>query len=94
MANPHKPQYGGGIIRNPELNQGLKGWSTFGGAKIERRESGGNHFIVAHSRNQTYGSFAQKLYLQKDKLYTFSGIYSVLLIHQHSYNGKKIWILR
>ena len=74
MANPHKPQYGGGIIRNPELNQGLKGWSTFGGAKIERRESGGNHFIVAHSRNQTYGSFAQKLYLQKDKLYTFSGI--------------------
>uniref|UniRef100_A0A2N9EXT9 GH10 domain-containing protein n=1 Tax=Fagus sylvatica TaxID=28930 RepID=A0A2N9EXT9_FAGSY len=72
LANPHKPQYGGGIIKNPELNHSLRGWSTFGNAKIEQRESGGNKFIVAHSRNQPHDSISQKLYLQKDKLYTFS----------------------
>ena len=73
MANPHKPQYGGGIIINPELNDGLRGWSTFGNAKIEQRVLEDNKYIVAHSRNQPEDSISQKLYLQKDKLYTFSG---------------------
>ena len=73
LANPHKPQYGGGIIINPELNHGLRGWSTFGNAKIEQRVSEDNKYIVAHSRNQPEDSISQKLYLQKDKLYTFSG---------------------
>lgn len=73
LQNPKKPQYGGGIIRNPELDNGLKGWSTFGDAKIQNRESHGNHFIVAHGRNQSHDSISQKLFLQKDNLYTFSG---------------------
>ncbi|TXG64103.1 hypothetical protein EZV62_011097 [Acer yangbiense] len=72
LANPHKPQYGGGIIVNPNLDHGLKGWSTFGKAKIQHRESGGNKFLVAHSRSQPYDSISQKLYLRKNMLYTFS----------------------
>ncbi|XP_062177687.1 endo-1,4-beta-xylanase 5-like isoform X2 [Alnus glutinosa] len=72
LSNPHKAQYGGGIIINPELNEGLKGWSTFGNAKIKERVSGGNKFIVAHTRNHPHDSISQKLFLEKDKLYTFS----------------------
>ncbi|KAK3193044.1 hypothetical protein Dsin_024354 [Dipteronia sinensis] len=72
LEKPHKPQYGGGIIVNPELNHGLKGWSTFGKAKIQHRESGGNKFFVAHNRSQPYASISQKLYLRKNMLYTFS----------------------
>ncbi|KAJ7959702.1 endo-1,4-beta-xylanase-like [Quillaja saponaria] len=72
LAKPKKPQYGGGIIVNPQFNHGLKGWSVFGEAKIKHRELGGNKFIVAHSRNQPRDSVSQKIYLQKDKLYTFS----------------------
>ncbi|XP_042515955.1 endo-1,4-beta-xylanase 5-like [Macadamia integrifolia] len=73
LAEPLKPQYGGGIIKNPELNHGLSGWSVFGQAKIEHRSSEkGNSFIVAHSRNKPFDSFSQKLYLLKDRLYTFS----------------------
>ena len=70
---PHKPQYRGGIIINPEFDDGLKGWSNFGNAKIQHRESHGNKFIVAHTRNQPYDSVSQKLYLQKDNIYSFSG---------------------
>ncbi|CAN6687942.1 unnamed protein product [Malus baccata var. baccata] len=73
LVKPHKPQYRGGIIVNPELNLGVKGWSTFGNAKIQHRESEGNKFIVAHSRNQPHDSISQKTYLQRSKLYTFSG---------------------
>lgn len=59
---------------NPEFNHGPRGWSKFGLAKIERRVSkGGNNFIVAHSRKRPYDSFSQKLYMQKELLYTFSG---------------------
>ncbi|GAV87342.1 Glyco_hydro_10 domain-containing protein/CBM_4_9 domain-containing protein, partial [Cephalotus follicularis] len=72
LSKPYAPQYNGGIISNPELNHGLRGWSKFGDAKIEHKESGGNKFVVAHSRNQPYDSVSQKVYLQKDKLYTFS----------------------
>ncbi|KAJ6345724.1 hypothetical protein OIU78_008391 [Salix suchowensis] len=72
LENPHKPQYNGGIIVNPELNDGLKAWSTFGDAKIEHRESDGNKYVVAHTRNNPHGSMSQKLYLKKNHLYTFS----------------------
>ncbi|PQQ00518.1 uncharacterized protein Pyn_31841 [Prunus yedoensis var. nudiflora] len=71
-AKPHKPQYNGGIIVNPELNHGLNGWSSFGNAKIQLRESEGNRFIVAHGRQQSYDSISQKTYLQSNKFYTFS----------------------
>ncbi|KAM1760595.1 hypothetical protein ACFX12_003453 [Malus domestica] len=72
LVKPHKPQYRGGIIANPELNLGVKGCSTFGNAKIQHRESEGNKFIVAHSRNQPHDSISQKTYLQISKLYTYS----------------------
>ncbi|OUZ99553.1 Glycoside hydrolase [Macleaya cordata] len=74
LEEPLKPQYRGGILVNPEFNNGLKGWSAFGGGgKITHRKSkGGNGFIVAHSRNQPFDTFSQKIYLQKGKLYTFS----------------------
>ncbi|KAL5855320.1 hypothetical protein ACOSQ4_005122 [Xanthoceras sorbifolium] len=72
LANPHKPQYGGGIIINPEFNHGLNGWSRFGDGKIDHRESGGNKFLVVHSRSQPFDSISQKLYLRKNMLYTFS----------------------
>ncbi|XP_022762138.1 uncharacterized protein LOC111308052 [Durio zibethinus] len=73
LAQPSKPQYGGGIMKNPELNGGLIGWSTFGNATMEhRQEPNGNKFIVARSRNHFYDSVSQKLYLEKNKLYTFS----------------------
>ncbi|KAK9941868.1 hypothetical protein M0R45_007561 [Rubus argutus] len=72
LANPLKPQYGGGIIINPELNDGLKGWSTFGNAKLQHTESLSNKFLVAHSRIQPHDSISQNVYLQSDKLYTFS----------------------
>ncbi|KAM5549651.1 endo-1,4-beta-xylanase 5-like [Rosa sericea] len=72
LANPHKPKYGGGIIINPELNDGLKGWTSFGKAKLQHTESQGNKFLVAHSRIQPHDSMSQKVYLRSDKLYTFS----------------------
>ncbi|RWR82468.1 Glycoside hydrolase [Cinnamomum micranthum f. kanehirae] len=73
LAEPLKPQYGGGILLNSEFNNGLRGWSKFGPGKIEQRVSkGGNKFIVAHSRKEPYDSFSQKLYMKKELLYTFS----------------------
>lgn len=66
---------------NPETNHGLKGWSVLGGAKIEIRVSSeGNSFIVAHSRSQKSDSFSQKVYMKKDVLYTFSGMYALQFI--------------
>ncbi|KAI8532657.1 hypothetical protein RHMOL_Rhmol11G0230600 [Rhododendron molle] len=73
LTSPLKPQYGGGIVGNPELDHGVTGWTTFGDAQIEQRVSKeGNNFIVAHHRNQPHDSFSQKFYLEKGKLYTFS----------------------
>ena len=81
MEKPLRPQYGGGMILNPDLNDGLKGWSVSGGAKIEERVSGGgNRFIVAHSRSHKNDSVSQKLYMKKDKLYTFSGTFPLMLV--------------
>ncbi|XP_031249946.1 endo-1,4-beta-xylanase 5-like [Pistacia vera] len=77
LENPHKPQYDGGIITNPDLNLGLEGWSIFGNAKMEHRQLGGNKFLVCHSRNQPHDSISQKLYLQKDMHYTFSAWFQV-----------------
>ncbi|KAK4284473.1 hypothetical protein QN277_001301 [Acacia crassicarpa] len=72
LEHPQKPQYDGGIIKNPELNNGLKGWTVFGGARIEHRESRGNHYLVSHSRNKSHDSASQKIYLRKNRLYTLS----------------------
>ncbi|KAF9621186.1 hypothetical protein IFM89_016680 [Coptis chinensis] len=73
LAEPLKPQYEGGIINNPGFNSGLNGWSKFGDGEIEERNSKeGNTFAVAHTRNNSYDSFSQKLYMHKGKHYTFS----------------------
>ncbi|XP_061342179.1 endo-1,4-beta-xylanase 5-like [Gastrolobium bilobum] len=72
LEYPQKPQYNGGIIQNPELNNDLKGWTPYGGAIIEYRESLGNKYVVAHSRNQANDSVSQKIFLQKDEHYTLS----------------------
>ncbi|KAK4424268.1 Endo-1,4-beta-xylanase 5-like [Sesamum alatum] len=75
LAKPLRPQYDGGIVVNPELNEGLKGWTTFGEAKLEHgvsADDGGNNYIVVSKRHQTFHSFSQKFDLDKDKLYTFS----------------------
>ncbi|KAL0348297.1 UNVERIFIED_CONTAM: Endo-1,4-beta-xylanase 5 [Sesamum angustifolium] len=74
LAKPLRPQYDGGIVVNPELKDGLKGWTTFGDGKVEHGQSShdGNNYIIASKRHQPFHSFTQKFDLDKDKLYTFS----------------------
>ncbi|XP_019451515.1 PREDICTED: uncharacterized protein LOC109353634 isoform X3 [Lupinus angustifolius] len=72
LAQPQKPQYNGGIIKNPEMNNGLQGWTAFAGAQIEQRESSGNKYVVAHKRKQAYDSVSQKINLQMGTHYTLS----------------------
>ncbi|GFQ08544.1 endo-1 4-beta-xylanase a [Phtheirospermum japonicum] len=73
LATPLNAQYDGGIVVNPELNEGLNGWTVFGDAKIEHLASDdGNKFIVASNRYLPHHSFAQTFYLETGKLYIFS----------------------
>ncbi|CAN7132736.1 unnamed protein product [Brassica rapa subsp. narinosa] len=72
LGNPNKPQYNGGIIVNPDLQNGSQGWSQLGNAKVDFTEFGGNKFVIARGRNQSYDSVSQKVYLEKGLLYTFS----------------------
>ncbi|RWW40025.1 hypothetical protein BHE74_00054606, partial [Ensete ventricosum] len=73
LAEPPRPQYGGGIVRNPEFNDGLKGWSVFGYGQIAERTSGtGNRFLSTDRRSLSHQSMSQKVYLQRGMLYTFS----------------------
>ncbi|PKA59901.1 Adenylyl-sulfate kinase, chloroplastic [Apostasia shenzhenica] len=73
LAEPLNPQYGGGIISNPDFSKGTKGWSSFGFSKVEDRTSdSGNKFLVAYSRSRSYQSISNNVHLEKDKLYTFS----------------------
>ncbi|KAL3515369.1 hypothetical protein ACH5RR_022271 [Cinchona calisaya] len=73
LEKPLKPQYGGGIVINPEISEGLKGWSKFGDAKLEQRISkDGNKFIVVSDRKALHDSPSQKFYLEKEKFYIIS----------------------
>ncbi|CAN7032385.1 unnamed protein product [Brassica rapa subsp. trilocularis] len=72
LGNPNKPQYNGGIIVNPDLQNGSQGWSQMGNTKVDFTEFGGNKFVIARGRNQSYDSVSQKVYLEKGLLYTFS----------------------
>ncbi|XP_073128151.1 endo-1,4-beta-xylanase 5-like [Henckelia pumila] len=73
LENPLEPQYGGGIVTNPKINQGLEGWTRFGDSKIEHQQSEyGNKYIVASNRSRPSHSFSQRFHLEKEKLYTFS----------------------
>lgn len=73
LEKPHKPQYNGGIIVNPDLRDGPQAWLPFGNAKVEFREIGNDNFVVARDRKQPYDSVSQKVTLEKGRLYTLSG---------------------
>ncbi|XP_051132505.1 endo-1,4-beta-xylanase 5-like [Andrographis paniculata] len=74
LKNPRGPQYNGGIVINPELNEGLKGWSVHGNAKVKHAQSDdGNKYIIASERRQPFHSFSQRFELEEGKLYSFSG---------------------
>lgn len=74
MEEPLNPQYSGGIAKNPEINDGLNGWTSFGSSKIETRTSKqGNTFIVASNRTQPNHSFSQTIHVEKNTMYTISG---------------------
>ncbi|XP_068657361.1 endo-1,4-beta-xylanase 5-like [Aristolochia californica] len=66
LAEPLKPQYGGGILVNPEFQHGLRGWAGFGG--VIASSNGGNSFMVVRSG----GRPTKRLYLHDDRIYTFS----------------------
>ncbi|GFQ01653.1 endo-1 4-beta-xylanase [Phtheirospermum japonicum] len=73
LTTPPRAQYDGGIVVNPELNEGLNGWTAFEDAKIAHAASeDGNKFIVASNRNRPFHSAAQTFDLESERLYTFS----------------------
>ncbi|CAH9074183.1 unnamed protein product [Cuscuta epithymum] len=78
LKNPLKPQYNGGMVINPEFNDGLHGWSPFGNNHVNLTkgisgDSIPNNFIIASNRKDPYDSFSQKFYLKKNNHYTVSG---------------------
>ncbi|XWS68135.1 hypothetical protein CRYUN_Cryun04dG0064500 [Craigia yunnanensis] len=73
LAAPKRAQYGGGIIVNPEFNQGTKGWTFSGkGAIREGVSEDANKFIVVQNRTDPLDSFSQTVQLEKGNFYTFS----------------------
>lgn len=79
VKEPHRAQYGGGIIVNPGFDHNIKGWTVFGNGTIEERISNdGNRFIVARNRTRALDGFSQKVHLKKGLIYIFSGNSSCL----------------
>lgn len=78
LADPLRAQYNGGIVVNPDMNEGLKGWSKSGFANMATRMSSStnNTFIVATNRKGALHGFTQKYFLQKDTHYVTSGIFA------------------
>ncbi|XP_011002036.1 PREDICTED: uncharacterized protein LOC105109135 isoform X1 [Populus euphratica] len=73
LIEPHRAQYEGGIIANPDFTHGVQGWTVFGqGAIKEGISKNGNRYIVAQSRSQPLDSISQMVQLEKGKLYSFS----------------------
>ncbi|KAK6241185.1 hypothetical protein SCA6_006574 [Theobroma cacao] len=73
LAAPKRAQYGGGIIVNPQFNQGTKGWNFTGkGAIREGVSEDGNRFILVHNRTDSLDCFSQTVQLEKGTFYTFS----------------------
>ncbi|KZV38840.1 hypothetical protein F511_32407 [Dorcoceras hygrometricum] len=72
LSSPLRPQYGGGMIKNPEFDAGLDSWGSFGHADISQRGSNGNNYVVASQRRQAHSSVKQTVQLDKDKYYVFS----------------------
>lgn len=75
LVKPLKTHYGGGIIKNPEFNDGIENWSVFGQGAIKQGVSeDGNKYIVSHNRRTSFDSFSQEIQLQTGILYTLSGL--------------------
>ncbi|XP_022942689.1 uncharacterized protein LOC111447648 [Cucurbita moschata] len=76
LAKPWRVHHGGGIIVNPEFNNGTEGWKVYGGGEIKlgwlKQGNDTNTFIVAHNRTQPRDSLYQLVHLQYEKLYSFS----------------------
>ncbi|XP_058739107.1 endo-1,4-beta-xylanase 5-like [Vicia villosa] len=73
VKEPHRAQYGGGIIVNPGFDHNIKGWTVVGNGTIEERISNdGNRFIVARNRTRALDGFSQKVQLKKGLIYIFS----------------------
>ncbi|KAI4295770.1 hypothetical protein L6164_035780 [Bauhinia variegata] len=73
LVEPQRAHYGGGIIVNPGFDLSIDGWTVFGKAVIEHRQSkAGNRFIVALNRTKHLDSFSQKVQLEKGIIYSFS----------------------
>ncbi|KAI5436543.1 endo-1,4-beta-xylanase 5-like [Lathyrus oleraceus] len=73
VKEPHRAQYGGGIIVNPGFDHNIKAWTVFGNGTIEERISNdGNRFIVARNRTRALDGFSQKVHLKKGLIYIFS----------------------
>ncbi|XP_021860840.1 endo-1,4-beta-xylanase 5-like [Spinacia oleracea] len=73
LKEPWKVQYGGGIIQNPEFNNGTAKWTVFRQGKIQERITrNGNKFIAASNRTHPSDGLSQRVFLVKGKLYAFS----------------------
>ncbi|WCJ17978.1 Endo-1 4-beta-xylanase 4 [Euphorbia peplus] len=73
LKDPQRAQYGGGMLRNAEFNNSLKGWGVFGKAEIKEGISkDGNRFVIAHNRTHSLDSISQNVLFQQGYLYTFS----------------------
>ena len=78
LAKPWRVHHGGGIIVNPEFNNGIEGWKMFGGGEIKqgslKQDDDINTFIVAHKRAHPRDSLYQLVHLRHGKHYSFSGM--------------------
>lgn len=73
LAKPPSPSYAGGIIVNPEMNNGLEGWISFGSSKLEVRSAPeGNKYLVAKGRKNSYDAPSQKINLMQGMMYTLA----------------------
>ncbi|XP_022942930.1 uncharacterized protein LOC111447814 [Cucurbita moschata] len=76
LAKPRRVHHGGGIIVNPEFNNGIEGWKMFGGGEIKqgslKQDDDINTFIVAHKRAHPRDSLYQLVHLRHGKHYSFS----------------------
>jgi hypothetical protein len=74
LAEPLKPLYGGGILVNPDFNKDLDGWTSFANTVMHKVSKSGNKYGVAVDSSKPHHSISQKVQLEKDKLYSLSGM--------------------
>eukprot|EP00253_Pinus_taeda_P030791 PITA_30791 len=73
LQKPPSPSYGGGIIVNPDINDGLQGWTPFGNTTLEVRSApDGNNYLVAQGRKNSYDAPSQNPNLTQGMMYTLA----------------------